>query len=113
MGLGPGRQRRCSLLTPTIPCRPLAFKTAINQRCPSLLGIVHTHGCRFTDVKQLFYQAQREAQLAASAGKGWDEAAVQMPDIVPLEVNYRTHRWGRWLEGYSRDLRVGCGCAVE
>ncbi|EFN58513.1 hypothetical protein CHLNCDRAFT_140575 [Chlorella variabilis] len=48
-------------------------------------------GFRFTDVKQLFYQAQREAQLAASAGKGWDEAAVQMPDIVPLEVNYRTH----------------------
>ncbi|KAL4457799.1 hypothetical protein ABPG75_012664 [Micractinium tetrahymenae] len=48
-------------------------------------------GFRFTDVKQLFYQEQREAAEAAAERKGWVENAVQMPDIVPLEVNYRTH----------------------
>ncbi|KAL4858033.1 TPR and ankyrin repeat-containing protein 1 [Chlorella vulgaris] len=45
-------------------------------------------GFRFTD---LFFQEQREAQLAKQAAKRWEEAAVQMPDIVPLEINYRTH----------------------
>ncbi len=43
---------------------------------------------RFTDVKQLFYEAQREA-LERKGGKGG--AGVQMPDIVELQTNYRTH----------------------
>ena len=38
-------------------------------------------------MKQLFYEAQREA----SERKGWGAGAVQMPDIVELQTNYRTH----------------------
>lgn len=45
-------------------------------------------GFRFTDVKQLFYEAQRDA-YEKKAGKGG--AGVQMPAIVDLQTNYRTH----------------------
>jgi hypothetical protein len=57
-------------------------------------------GFRFTDVKQLFYGAQRQAEAAGRAARGWEGGpGVQMPRVVPLEINYRTHRWvesGGW-----------------
>lgn len=40
-------------------------------------------------MKQLFYEAQREAAERKGRGGG-----VQMPDIVELQTNYRTHRSG-------------------
>lgn len=39
-------------------------------------------------MKQLFYEAQRDA-YEKKAGKGG--AGVQMPAIVDLQTNYRTH----------------------
>jgi hypothetical protein len=56
----------------------------------------HTPSCRFTDVKQLFYQAQREA-AERKGGREAAAGAVQMPDIAMLHVNYRTHRRAGWL----------------
>ena len=60
----------------------LACNASTNTHCPCPLLP------RFTDVKQLFYEAQREA-LERRGGKGG--AGVQMPDIVELQTNYRTH----------------------
>ena len=42
---------------------------------------------RFTDVKQLFFEAQAEAV----ARRGRDVDRVRMPDMEQLTVNYRTH----------------------
>lgn len=47
---------------------------------------------RFTDVKQLFYEAQREAAERRGARDG-AAGGVAMPDIAVLATNYRTHRW--------------------
>ncbi|PSC71609.1 TPR and ankyrin repeat-containing 1-like isoform A [Micractinium conductrix] len=48
-------------------------------------------GFRFTDVKQLFWEAQREAAAERERRGAGGVGGVQMPAVIPLETNYRTH----------------------